>query len=99
MSIDVADQGLLSTVLELAHDPDLAATGDAIAESLGIPAHYSQFIQRRLQHNRELGLLDRDSHGNWHLTATGLAAATADAILTPPAGATPGDAPRRPDAA
>lgn len=75
MSAGVADRGLLATVLELERDPEAPATGQAIAEALGIPRDYADFIERRLQRNRELGLLDRDEHGNWYPTPAGLAAA------------------------
>lgn len=74
MSMDVADRGLLATVLELERDPDAPATGAAIAEALGVPAAFADFIERRLQRNRELGLLECDELGNWYPTAAAFTA-------------------------
>lgn len=73
MTIDVADLGLLETVLELTGEPSVSATREVIAEALGIPVVYAFVIERRLHRTRELGLLDRDEHGSWRPTAAGLA--------------------------
>lgn len=81
MSIDVADLGLLETVLDLSSSPSVAATGEAIAEALGVPAAYASFVERRLHRNRELGLVDRDEDGSWRPTAAGLAATDSARIL------------------
>lgn len=76
MSVDVADWGLLLTVLELGDGADVPTTGQAVAEALGISADYADVIERRLEHGRERGLLDRDRRGNWRPTPAGLAAAS-----------------------
>lgn len=97
VDIDVASWGLLATVLDLEGVPDVPTTKTQIAATLRIPTDQADSLERRLEHARELDLLDRDQHGDWHLTATGLHAAVT--ILTQPTRSTPGDASRPTDAA
>lgn len=75
MSVEVVDRGLLAAVLELADDPDRPATGEGIAEALRIPPEFADFVERRLQRNRDRGFVKCDGEGYWRPTAAGIAAA------------------------
>jgi len=72
---DTADQGLLTTLLELDRDTATPPTSANVARAVGIPDEYAHVIERRLRQNEERGLVDRDPEGNWRVTLDGLAAA------------------------
>ena len=74
MSADVADRGLLATLLQLTRGAEVPTTSTAIAAAVGIPSQFTDLIERRLQAGRDRGLVDCDRHGHWHATAAGVAA-------------------------
>jgi len=72
---DTADQGLLTTLLELDRDETTPPTSANVARAVGIPAEYAHVIVQRLHENEARGLVGRDLAGNWRVTRDGLAAA------------------------
>lgn len=52
MSVDIADWSLLTTVHNLAGNPDTPATETTIAEALDIPAHYAETVDATLPRRR-----------------------------------------------
>lgn len=69
------DGGLLATVRELERECGEPPTATAVAEAVGVPKAYSEFIERRLELNEREGLVERDGSGHWRLTASGAAEA------------------------